>query len=74
MALNCSTRAHQICGLFGFQDALGNGLHFMCIITHSKVCRRRSGETRQLTSLWGRPGQQAYRAYACVLPYGISFL
>ena len=76
MALNCLTRDHQICGRFGFKDALGNGLHFMCILTHSKVClnRRQSGETRKLTSLGGRPGQQAYRAYACILPYDVSFL
>ena len=38
VALNFSTCAHQICGVFGFQDSPGNSFHFMCTLIHSKVC------------------------------------
>ena len=41
MVLNCSSCAQQICGFFGFQDAISNSFHLMCILTHRKVCLNR---------------------------------
>ena len=36
-ALNCLTHAHQICGLFGFQDALSNSFHLICIFPDNRL-------------------------------------
>lgn len=51
--------------------SLSNILYFICTLTHRNIClnRRWSGKKCDLTSLWGQHEQQAYRAYACILPY-----
>lgn len=52
---------------------LSNSLYLMCSLTHSKVClnRHQSGENHELTNQWGWLEQQAHRAYAWVLRYGL---
>lgn len=48
--------------------------HPVLLVNHNEVCPNvcRSGKNSKLISLWGWLKQQAYRAYACVLPHDSS--